>query len=147
MMALEKFVTGKNGFSDDEKSSFKWWFSHWCAVNMIALDLHIWHPRYLLHDVEKPWLKLFFGYKFASKWHKTHRRHHVAWAEKHGWDNFDFEQMAVDNEACRFTKQMCPLNAREFAQYIINDKTGKYSDTCKEKIKNVMLPLLDKLAI
>ena len=45
-------------FSKSERSSFKYWFAHWCAYNMTALNLGMWKPKYLLHDIEKPWLML-----------------------------------------------------------------------------------------
>lgn len=49
------------GFDKESRSTFKYWFAHWCAFQMVALDLHVWRPKYLLHDIEKPWLRLFFS--------------------------------------------------------------------------------------
>ena len=47
-------------FSKSERSSFKQWFAHWCAHKMTALNLGMWKPKYLLHDIEKPWLMLLW---------------------------------------------------------------------------------------
>ena len=47
-------------FSKSERSSFKYWFAHWCAYNMTALNLGMWKPKYLWHDIEKPWLMMFY---------------------------------------------------------------------------------------
>lgn len=48
-------------FTKEERSGFKYWFAHWCAFQMTALNLKCWRPKYLLHDIEKPWLKLLWG--------------------------------------------------------------------------------------
>ena len=45
-------------FTKEERSGFKYWFAHWCAFQMTALNLKCWRPKYLLHDIEKPWLSL-----------------------------------------------------------------------------------------
>src|SRR5574344_1786585 len=49
-------------FKKEDKSSFPYWFSHWCAFQLVALSLGVWRPRHLLHDIEKPWLKLVLPY-------------------------------------------------------------------------------------
>lgn len=47
-------------FTKEERSGFKYWFAHWCAFQMTALNLKCWKFKYLLHDIEKPWLKLIW---------------------------------------------------------------------------------------
>ncbi len=63
-------------FTKKDRSSFKYWFAHWCGFQLTALNLGIWKPKYLLHDAEKPWLKVFWkgDYKRVQKWHRTHNR-------------------------------------------------------------------------
>ena len=46
-------------FDKSQRSKFKYWFAHWCAFNMTALNLGVWKFKYLFHDIEKPWLMLF----------------------------------------------------------------------------------------
>ena len=56
-------------FTKKDRSSFKYWFAHWCGFQITALNLGIWKPKYLLHDIEKPWLKLLWGdYKRVSNY-------------------------------------------------------------------------------
>ena len=100
-------------FSKDERSGFAYWWAHWCAFQMTALNLKAWHPRYLLHDIEKPWLKLWYrgDYKKVQQWHRKHNKHHVEYFLNHG--KADFEAMAIDWECSRFTKAAGQLNASE----------------------------------
>lgn len=48
-------------FDIKDKSKFSYWFWHWLAYNYTAVKLHAWRPKFLLHDIEKPWLKLIWG--------------------------------------------------------------------------------------
>ena len=75
---LEKYKTCQM-FTKADRSSFKYWFAHWCGFQLTALNLGIWKPKYLLHDIEKPWLKLLWkgDYKRVQKWHRTHNKHHL----------------------------------------------------------------------
>lgn len=45
-------------FTKEERSGFKYWFAHWRAFQMTALNLKCRKFKYLLHNIEKPWLKL-----------------------------------------------------------------------------------------
>ena len=47
-------------FDIKDKSKFSYWFWHWLAYNYTAVKLHAWRPKFLLHDIEKPWLKLIW---------------------------------------------------------------------------------------
>lgn len=124
-------------FSKEERSGFAYWFAHWCAFNMTALNLHMWKFKYLFHDWYKPWLKLLLGdYKKVQKFHRKHSRHHLEWLEgksKEEWINLDWEALVIDWECSGYTKRACPRNAREEMHDYIDNK-GKYSEAVKEYV-------------
>lgn len=104
-------------FTKSERGTFKYWFAHWCAFQMTALNLHHWRPKYLLHDIEKPFLKLFWDYKKVQKWHRTHNSHHTEY--KGQWDTY---AMVIDWECSRFTKSEAQLNAYDtLKRMIVNE--------------------------
>ena len=87
------------------KSSFRYWFAHWCAVNMTAMNLGCWKLRFLFHDWYKPWMRLLgFSYFTIRNFHRKHAGHH---------NGSDLIGMIIDWEASRFTKLDAPMNARE----------------------------------
>ena len=98
-------------FTKEESGSFKYWFAHWCAFQMTALNLKRWKFKYIFHDVEKPWLRLFFNRDKVQKIHRNHSKHHLEHWMK--YNNVDWEEMVIDWESCRFTKKAEQLNARE----------------------------------
>ena len=110
-------------FTKEERSSFPYWFAHWSAFQMTALVHRMWRPKYLFHDCEKPWMRLFLPYPKVQKWHREHNRHHLEWLEntmknskgniRKALDRFDWEAMMIDWECSRFTKEASPLNARD----------------------------------
>lgn len=100
-------------FTKADRSSFPYWFAHWCAFNMTALNLKCWKFKYLFHDIEKPWLRLFWEYPKVQKWHREHNKHHIVYPIIHGKDTGDWEAMIVDWECSRFTKQAAQLNAAD----------------------------------
>lgn len=124
-------------FSKEERSGFAYWFAHWCAFNMTALNLHMWKFKYLFHDWHKPWLMLFWrDYKKVQKFHRKHSRHHLEYRKIHGWDDWkklDWEALVIDWECSRFTKQACPRNAREEMHHYI-DNGGKYSEAVEQYV-------------
>ena len=127
-------------FTKEERSSFPYWFAHWCAFNMTALNLRAWKFKYLFHDIEKPWLMLFWrDYKRLQKYHRTHNRHHL---EYDGNKIYDFEAMVIDWECSRFTKSASPLTARE-------EYTNKFmvSPTLPIWVKNGIESALIKLGL
>lgn len=98
-------------FDKSERSSFPYWFAHWCAFQMTALCLRKWKWRYLWHDWEKPWLMLLWkDYKRVQRWHRKHRRHHIEYPNP---NKIDWEALVIDWECSRFTKESSPLTARE----------------------------------
>ena len=102
----------RNMFSKEERSTFPYWFAHWCAFNMTALNLRMWKPKYLFHDIEKPFLMLLWkDYTKVQKWHRTHNNHHLEY--KDGVDNIDCEALIIDWECSHFTKEKSQLKGRE----------------------------------
>ena len=98
-------------FTKEERSTFPYWFAHWCAFNMTALNLKCWKFKYLFHDIEKPWLMwLWKDYDRVQKYHRSHNRHHLEYTGSKG---YDFEAMIIDWECSRFTKLAAQLNARQ----------------------------------
>lgn len=95
-------------FQEKDKSTFKYWFAHWCAYQMTALNCKAWKFKYLFHDIEKPWLSLFFKHEVVKKWHRAHNKHHFERQGKRDW-----EAMIIDWECSRFTKTFRTKGARE----------------------------------
>jgi hypothetical protein len=99
-------------FTNEDRGGFAYTFAHWCAFNMTALNLGVWKVKYLFHDVEKPFLMIWFrgDYTKTRNWHKEHNRHHLRYKGRRG---IDWETMVIDWECSRFTKIDKPWNARE----------------------------------
>ena len=137
---LEKYKTCQM-FTKADRSSFKYWFAHWCGFQLTALNLGIWKPKYLLHDIEKPWLKLLWkgDYKRVQKWHRTHNKHHLEYGLKHGWNAIDWEALMIDWECCGLSKQEAQLDARETLEYEINrDKWKPYAKEIKNRLEQYL---------
>ena len=126
-------------FTRDERSSFKYWFAHWCAFQMTALNLKCWKFKYLFHDIEKPWLRLFMSYNKVQKFHRRNNTHHLQYKHQ---NKIDWEAMVIDWECSRFTKEAAPLTARETMITKI-----KKDNSLKHMLLTNMLPILDKLKI
>lgn len=126
-------------FTKSERSSFKYWFAHWCAFQMTALNLKHWKPKYLLHDIEKPFLKLFWDYKKVQKWHRTHNSHHT---EYNGlWDTY---AMVIDWECSRFTKAEAQLNAYDTLVKMMRKESD---EKIREKLYENIAPVLYDLGL
>lgn len=115
-------------FTKEERSTFPYWFAHWCSYNMVALNLKCWKWKYLFHDIEKPFLRLFLPYKKVQKIHRNHNKHHIEYFYKNP-SKFDVEAAIIDWECSRFTKSTSPLTARETVDkfypelhYLFDDK-------------------------
>lgn len=131
-------------FEEKDKSSFKYFFAHWCAYNMTALNLNCWKFKYLFHDIEKPWLKLFWGdYKKVRKWHREHNRHHITYKDK---NKIDWEAVVIDWECSRYTKRDSMKTAREQYEYFINEKYKDYEEI-KILLENNVPKILKKLGL
>ena len=103
-------------FSKEERSTFPYWFAHWCAFNMTALNLRAWKFKYLFHDIEKPWLRLFWDYEKVQRWHRYHNSHHLEYMGV-----IDIEAMLIDWECSRFTKESSPLTARQKWEKLVEE--------------------------
>ncbi len=95
-------------YKKSDKGTFPYWFAHWKAYNSYAIEQGVWKPKYLLHDAEKPWLKLIMNYEKVKKFHKSHNRHHL---DYEGSKPFDYDAMILDWEVSRFTKEAAPMNS------------------------------------
>lgn len=124
-------------FDKNERSSFSYWFAHWCAFQMTALNLHTWKFRFLFHDIEKPWLKLIWPYEKVKKFHRTHNHHHPECQGKKDWLG-----MVIDWECSRFTKTAAPMNARETLESMKIRKPEWYPE-----MKKNIEPILNKLGL
>lgn len=125
-------------FTPEERSTFPYWFAHWCAFNMTALNLRCWRFRFLFHDFEKPWLRLFFSYEKVRDFHRTHARHHKEYKGK----NYDWLGMVIDWECSLYTKKVATMNARQ--------KMEAYKENFPEfyaQLKIHLEPILDELGL
>ena len=142
-MKLENFKK----FDKSERSSFTYWFWHWLAFNSVAWKLGVWKPKWLLHDIEKPWLKLIWGdYKRVQKWHKHHNRHHIFYGRLHGLNKIDWLAAVIDWECSRYSKNAAQKTAREEIISLLS-QTDKYTMYEREEIKKNCLPIADYLKI
>lgn len=89
---------------------FRYWFAHWCAFQLTALNLNCWKFIFLFHDMEKPFLRLFLGHKMATKLHRKLSRHHVEFIFP---KYYDYVGMIIDWECAKLTKPEKQLNARQ----------------------------------
>lgn len=130
-------------FTKEEKSTFKYWLAHWMAYNLTALNFHAWKFKYLFHDFEKPWLKLFLPYEKVRKLHRKYNKHHFTYRNK---NKIDWEALVIDWECSRLTKLDAPLNARETYNYTINERyqRGDISDEMCNLLKKNIPPILEK---
>ena len=105
-------------FTKEERSTFPYWFAHWCAFNMTALNLRAWKFKYLFHDIEKPWLRLFWDYEKVQRWHRYHNNHHLEYLFR---GTVDVEAMLIDWECSRFTKEVSTLTARQEWEKLVEE--------------------------
>ena len=142
---IKKYLSKDFGFRKSDRSSFKYWFAHWSAFQMTALNHKVWKPRFLLHDIEKPWLKLFCKYSTVKEFHRTHANHHLDYGKLHGWCKMDWIATVIDWECSRFTKMDAQLNARDTLKLQL--EKDKWSDNEKVIIKHNIELILNKLGL
>ena len=134
-------------FTVEQKSTFSYWFYHWLAFNYTACKLGVWKPKWLLHDIEKPWLKLIWGdYMRVRQWHKHHNKHHIFYGRRSGINKVDWLAAVIDWECSRFTKYAAPRTAREEVDSLVT-QTDKYSVYEREEIKKNCYPILNYLGL
>jgi hypothetical protein len=134
-------------FTKEERSDWKYFWAHWCAFQMTALNLRIWKPKYLLHDWYKPWLKTFgWKYKKIQKFHRYHANNHVEYLEspKHLPQRFDWYSLIIDWECSQYTKDACPRNARQEMEFICDNSSNDYLKYC---LRTFMEPRLKELGL
>ena len=138
------------GFDKNYRGKFGYWFAHWCAYNLTAITLHCWKPKYLLHDIEKPFLLcLARDYKKVQKWHRQHNKHHTEYAftNKETMPDFgkiDWEAAVIDWECSKLTKTQAQMNARETLEWLVSHGIWKsYEKTIREHCE----PVLDRLGL
>ena len=146
-MDYDKYLNKLKKFDKSQRSSFSYWYNHWLAYNLVAMKLGVWKPKWLLHDIEKPWLKLIWGdYKRVQKWHKYHNKHHIFSGRRYGLNKVDWLASLIDWECSRYTKNAAPLTAREEVDNLLS-QSEKYTYDEREEIKKNCYPILDYLGI
>lgn len=121
-------------FDKSERSTFKYWFAHWCAYQLTALNLRVWRFKYLFHDIEKPWLRILFrgNYSKVQRWHRKHNNHHLQYSGKK-----DYIAMVLDWECSKLTKTSSPYSA--YGQYL--KKIHEVSDYDNREIEKALKEL------
>lgn len=112
-------------FNKSERSSFRYWYYHWKAFNLVAYYLNVWKFKYLFHDIEKPWLKLFLPYEKVQKIHRKYNAHHIPKLTDKP-KKVDWEAAVIDWECSRFTKIDAPMTAYETYQYFMKNRGDRY---------------------
>lgn len=83
---------------------------HWYYYQREAIKLKVWHPRHLLHDLDKFIFYLMCDKKTTSKIHRIISKHHLENDEK---KKVNYLDAIIDWECARYTKADKQLNARE----------------------------------
>lgn len=122
-------------FPKSNHSPFQYWYYHWKAFNLTAYYLGCWKFKYLFHDIEKPWLKLFLKSDKIQKIHRRNNKHHLSY--KGGIDKVDIQALIIDMECSRFTKSEAQLNAREFLTKLF--KENKITEDFFEKCNKLLI--------
>ena len=155
-------------FKEEDKSSFPYWFAHWCAYNMTALVHNGWKFKYLFHDAEKPYMRLFMPYVKVRVKHRKMNRHHPEWLNyrlgkyetptpkqvKRLLKRFDFEAAIVDWECSRFTKPKVLTARQEFERLTDETNNNPFFQRypfiflyCKEEFKEGLINAMKKLGL
>lgn len=138
---LENYTFKK--FTKNERSSFSYWYNHWKAFNLVAKELGCWKFKYLFHDIEKPWLKLFLPYEKVRTLHRKWNAHHIPKLTDKP-KKIDWEAAVIDWECSRFTKIDAPMTAFETYWYFINHRGDRYD---LEMIENNVPKVLKKFGL
>lgn len=127
-------------YTKAERSTFPYWFAHWLSFNMVAYRLGCWKLKWLFHDIEKPWLKLFFkNYAQVQEYHRVNSDHHLKF--KGGLDKIDWLGMTIDWECSRFSKLEAPLNAFDTLQHELF-KHKDNDELCKKMFEGISKNLI-----
>ena len=90
------------------KYTFSRWIKHLVAFNKTAINLKGWKLKYIVHDIDKPFLNLIKSNEYVKNYHRSHSKHHV---EYPNIMKQDYEAMVIDWESSIITKPNKPLNA------------------------------------
>lgn len=91
-----------------------WYTSkHWFQYQKLAYNLNVWHPRHLLHDVDKIILYIFYEKNIVTNLHRNTTSHHVDFKAVGSLTYENMLDAILDWECARFTKPDKPLTARE----------------------------------
>jgi hypothetical protein len=115
-------------FTKAERSTWEYFWAHWCAFQMVAITLGIWKFKYLFHDWYKPWLKMFgMPYDKIQKFHRYHSNHHIEYFETNSNPKqFDWDALIIDWECSQYTKEACSRNAREEMNHVLRTSSDDY---------------------
>lgn len=108
--------------------NIKYTLKHWVAYQKVARQLNVWHPRHLLHDLDK--VILYIKHDDKKTVQRTHRQgqhHHVAC--KTGVNYLD---AIIDWECARLTKPDKPLNAQQTMEKYYPDHAEKVIPILKQ---------------
>ena len=143
-----KSIPGKmKKFTKQERSTWPYFWAHWFAFQMVAINLRVWRLKYLFHDWYKPWLKMFgVPYKKIQKFHRYHSTHHIEYFEnpRNIPTEFDWDSLIIDWECSQYTKEACPRNALQEMEYVIQTSQDDY---LKYVLNRYMRPRLEKLGL
>jgi len=116
-------------------NNFQYWFAHWCAFNMTAMNMGVWKFHHLFHDIEKPWLGIFLPYNKVHKRHISKAEHHIEHYRQHGKCNWT--DLVIDWECSQYTKEKGKLTARDFLNKLLasNDLTKKEGDLISTELE------------
>lgn len=136
-------------------------FAHWCAFNMLAMNLGVWKFHHLFHDWYKPLMNdvllLFYeidriyssivhrsysdvsrSYSIVHKFHQKYSNHHLEYFYRTGKCNW--LDLILDWECSGYTKEQGKLSAREYLNKLISEGEIQSSSTEARMITE----LLDK---
>lgn len=137
-------------YPESKKSTFGYTFSHWLAFQKTAIKLGVWKPKYIFHDIEKPFLMwLWKDYPRVREWHRKHSKHHYQYdnGEIAPWLFCDYVAMVVDWECSHLTKLDKRLAAYDEFCYELNQAYNDKNPVIIHILVNYMLPVLEDLGL
>lgn len=116
-------------------NNIKYTALHWYEYQKMAYNLKVWHPRHILHDVDKIILYIFYEKVIVQNVHRRTAKHHIEFTEPTNLKPESIIDAIIDWECARLSKPDKPLTARE----TLNTLYPKYS--------YVFEPYLSKLSL
>lgn len=136
-------------FDKSLRSTWRYYWAHWCAFQMVAITLGIWRPKHLFHDWYKPWLKMLgLPYDDIQFIHRHSTNHHLEWFEVNNESGFDWDSMIIDWECSQYTKESCSRNARQEMEHVLNDyPNDDFNLYIKYLLRKHVAPRLTRLGL